>query len=141
MKQFFLALFIFSATICSAQSADTIIVHKDPRLDVLAEKQIAINKVTSKMGSNGLFRGYRLQILNTRSRDDAFKTKAMLLENFPDEKVYVLYQSPYFKVRMGNFITRDEAEDFKKQLTLYYSQPVYVIDDLIEYIPKADDFQ
>ncbi len=141
MKQFFLAIFIFCAAICRAQSADTIIVHKDPRLDVLAEKQIAINKVTSKMGSNGLFRGYRLQVLNTRSRDEAFKTKAMLLENFPDEKVYVLYQSPYFKVRIGNFITRDEAEDFKNQLSSYYTQPVYVIDDLIEYIPKADDFQ
>jgi hypothetical protein len=141
MKQFFLVLFIFSAGMCTAQSADTIIVHKDPRIDVLAEKQIAINKVTSKMGSNGLFKGYRLQVLNTRSRDDAFKTKAMLLENFPDEKVYVLYQSPYFKVRIGNFITRDEAEDFKNQLSSHYSQPVYVIDDLIEYIPKADDFQ
>src|SRR5215471_7300524 len=141
MRQFFLALFISCAAICSAQSADTIIVHKDPRLDVLTEKQIAINKVTSKMSSNGLFRGYRLQVLNTRSRDDAFKTKAMLLENFPDEKVYVLYQSPYFKVRIGNFITRDDAEDFKKQLSTYYTQPVYVIDDRIEYIPKADDFQ
>ena len=141
MKHFFLALFIFGAGLCSAQSADTIIVHKDPRLDVLTEKQIAINKVTSKMGSNGLFKGYRLQVLNTRSRDDAFKTKAMLLENFPDEKVYVLYQSPYFKVRIGNFITRDEAEDFKNQLSAYYTQPAYVIEDLIEYIPKADDFQ
>jgi hypothetical protein len=141
MKQFFLALFIFSAGICSAQSIDTIVVHRDPRIDVLAEKQIAINKVASKMSSNGLFRGYRLQVLNTRSRDDAFKTKAMLLENFPDEKVYVLYQSPYFKVRIGNFITRGDAEDFKNQLSAYYSQPVYVIEDLIEYIPKADDFQ
>jgi hypothetical protein len=141
MKYFFLVLFISFAAICSAQTADTILVHKDPRVDILAEKQIAINKVTSKMSSNGLFRGYRLQVLNTRSRDDAFKTKAMLLENFPDEKVYVLYQSPYFKVRIGNFITRDDAEDFKTQLSNYYKQPVYVIDDLIEYIPKADDFQ
>jgi hypothetical protein len=141
MKQFFLTLFIFSAGICSAQSIDTIVVHKDPRIDVLAEKQIAINKVASKMSSNGLFRGYRLQVLNTRSRDDAFKTKAMLLENFPDEKVYVLYQSPYFKVRIGNFITRSDADDFKNQLSAYYSQPAYVIEDLIEYIPKADDFQ
>jgi hypothetical protein len=141
MKQFFLVLFIFSAGLCSAQSVDTIVVHKDPRIDVLAEKQIAINKVASKMSSNGLFRGYRLQVLNTRSRDDAFKTKAMLLENFPDEKVYVLYQSPYFKVRIGNFITRGDAEDFKNQLSAYYTQPAYVIEDLIEYIPKADDFQ
>ena len=63
-------------------AADTIIVHKDPRIDVLTAKQIAINKVTVHIGSNGLFKGYRLQVLNTRSRDEAFKTKTMLLRKF-----------------------------------------------------------
>jgi len=124
-----------------AYAADTIIVHKDARVDILTEKQIAINKVTSRMAGNGLFKGYRLQVLNTRNRDDAFKTKASLLENFPDEKTYILYQSPYFKVRIGNFANRADAENFKKQLSSYLTQPAYVVDDLIEYIPKADEFQ
>lgn len=141
MKNSFLLIFTVCSVLCHAQAADTIIIHKDARLDILTEKQTAINKVTAKMSANGLFRGYRLQVLNTRNRDDAFKTKASLLENFPDEKVYVLYQSPYFKVRVGNFINRNDAEDFKKELSLFYGQPAYVIDDMIEYIPKADDFQ
>ena len=131
------ACFVFAA----AKANDTIIVHKDARVDVLAEKQAAINKVTSKMTADGLFRGYRLQVLNTRSRDDAFKLKATLLENFPDQKVYVLYQSPYFKVRIGNFVQRTDAEDFRKQLSTYISNPAYVVDDVIEYIPQAGQFQ
>lgn len=140
MKHLFfilVACFVFAA----AKAGDTIIVHKDARVDVLTEKQAAINKVTSKMTANGLFRGYRLQVLNTRTRDDAFKLKASLLENFPDEKVYILYQSPYFKVRIGNFVNRNDAEDFKKQLSSYSSNPAYVVEDLIEYIPKADELQ
>ena len=123
-----------------ANPGDTIIVHKDPRLDIFTAKQASINKVTARMSSNGLFKGYRLQVLNTRSRDDAFKTKAMLLENFPDEKTYVLYQSPYFKVRIGNFVNRNDAENFKKELGLFIAQPAYVVEDLIEYIPSADEF-
>ena len=123
-----------------ANSGDTIIVHKDPRLDIFTAKQASINKVTARMSSNGLFKGYRLQVLNTRSRDDAFKTKAMLLENFPGEKTYVLYQSPYFKVRIGNFVNRNDAENFKKELSLFIAQPAYVVEDLIEYIPSADEF-
>ena len=123
-----------------ANSGDTIIVHKDPRLDIFTAKQASINKVTARMSSNGLFKGFRLQVLNTRSRDDAFKTKAMLLENFPDEKTYVLYQSPYFKVRIGNFVNRNDAENFKKELGLFIAQPAYVVEDLIEYIPSADEF-
>src|SRR5215831_11513425 len=119
MKHLVLTICTVFAVFYSAHAADTIIVHKDSRLDILTEKQIAINKVTSRMAANGLFKGYRLQVLNTRNRDDAFKTKASLLENFPDEKTYILYQSPYFKVRIGNFINRADAEDFKKQLSSY----------------------
>lgn len=141
MKHFLITAFIACTVFCYSYAADTIIVHKDARVDILNEKQAAINKVTARMGSNGLFRGYRLQVLNTRSRDDAFKMKASLLENFPDEKVYVLYQSPYFKVRIGNFVNRNDAEDFKTQLSSYSSQPTYIVEDLIEYIPKADEFQ
>jgi len=61
-------------------------------------------------------------------------------ENFPDEKTYVLYQSPYFKVRIGNFVNRNDAENFKKELSLFIAQPAYVVEDLIEYIPSADEF-
>jgi len=141
MKHFLLTTLIICAAFFTSNAADTIIVHKDARVDVLTQKQAAINKVTSRMSGNGLFKGFRLQVLNTRSRDNAFKTKASLLENFPDEKVYVLYQSPYFKVRVGNFVNRNDAESFKKQLSLFYTQPAYVVNDLIEYIPNADAFQ
>ncbi len=136
-----LAVLILFFTSFYTKAADTIIVHKDPRIDVLTAKQIAINKVTAHLGSNGLFKGYRLQVLNTRSREEAFKMKATLLENFPDEKAYVLYQSPYFKVRVGNFLNRSDAENFSKEVSTYLSQPAYIVDDMIEYIPKAEDFQ
>lgn len=139
MLRIFIIAFLFSKS-RFATAGDTIIVHKDPRIDILTEKQASINKVTARMSRNGLLRGYRLQILNTRSRDDAFKTKAMLLENFPGEKAYVLYQSPYFKVRIGNFVNRNDAENFKKELGLFFPQPAYVVEDLIEYIPAADEF-
>ena len=136
-----LAVLILFFTSVNTKAADTIIVHKDPRIDVLTAKQIAINKVTVHLGSNGLFKGYRLQVLNTRSREEAFRQKAVLLENFPDEKAYVLYQSPYFKVRVGNFLNRSDAESFSKEVSTYLSQPAYIVDDMIEYIPKAEDFQ
>jgi len=135
------AITVFFFSFLYVHAADTIIVHKDPRIDVLTAKQIAINKITIHMTNNGLFRGYRLQVLNTRSRDEAFKTKAMLLENFPNQKVYILYQAPYFKVRAGNFINRNDAENFSKQVSSYLSQPAYVVNDLVEYIPKPEDFQ
>ena len=130
-------LFILMKNICAG--ADTIIVHKDDRLNIFTEKQAYVNKVTSKINRSGLTKGFRLQVLSTRSREEAFKTKATLLQNFPDQKAYVLFQSPYFKVRVGNFLTKSEANDFKDLVGSLYSQNVYVIQDMIEYIPGPDD--
>jgi hypothetical protein len=79
MKYLILTTIVVCTASYNSYAGDTIIVHKDSRLDILTEKQIAINKVTSRMAANGLFKGYRLQVLNTRNRDDAFKTKASLL--------------------------------------------------------------
>jgi hypothetical protein len=117
-------------------AADTIVVHKDTRLDVLSTKQAAVNKLTSKMTSNGQYKGFRLQVLNSRSRDEAFKVKAQLLQLFPGQKSYVLFQSPYFKVRIGNFMEKAEALLFKNQLEKKYPQNAYVVEDIIEYTPR-----
>ena len=117
-------------------AADTIVVHKDARLDILSTKQAAVNKLTSKMTSNGQYKGFRLQVLNSRSRDEAFKVKAQLLQLFPDQKSYVLFQSPYFKVRIGNFMEKAEALLFKNQLEKKYPQNAYVVEDIIEYTPR-----
>jgi hypothetical protein len=126
--------------ICNSSfAADTIIVRKDPRLDIFTEKQSEVNKRTSKMTSNGMYKGYRLQVLSTRSRDEAFKLKTKLLQLFPSQGAYVLFQSPYFKVRIGNFIRKSDAIDFKNRLSRSYPQPAYVVEDVIEYAPKDDD--
>src|SRR3954447_8585519 len=138
MKQFVTIFFIFC--VCkTCFAADTIIVHKDPRLDIFTEKQSEVNKRTSRMTSMGLYRGYRLQVLSTRSRKDAFKLKTQLLKMFPSQQTFVVYQSPYFKVRIGNFLHKSEAEDFKSKLSRSYTQNAYIVEDTIEYTPKEDE--
>ena len=138
MKQILIILFIFfGGATCLA--ADTIIVHKDPRLDIFTQKQSEVNKRTSNMTSSGLYKGYRIQALSTRHREDAFKLKTKLLEMFPSQQAYVVFQSPYFKVRVGNFIRKPDAEDFKTRLLKSYNQNAYIVEDAIEYTPPKDE--
>jgi len=127
------------STIVSWANADTIIVKKDARIDVLVSKQIAVNRLSAKMSSGGQFIGYRIQLLNTKSRDEAFKLKGEMLQKFADQKTYLSFQSPYFKVRFGNFINKEEAEEYRKILSQRFPQGVYVVSDLIEYTPKEED--
>lgn len=138
---FFVLINKVNAQIDSAEpkTKDTIVVTKDPRLDILAQKQSLINKRSQMMTSNGMYKGYRLQLLNSNNRNQAFKLKYDLLTAYPDQKTYVSYQAPYFKVRFGNFLHRDEAEKMKKQLSKTYPTGVFVVEDAIEYTPKSDE--
>ena len=136
MKLITIILYVFFS---GKNSDDTIIIHKDPRLDIFTQKQSAVNKLTSKMTSSGLYKGYRLQLLSTRSRDEAFKLKTELLQMFPDQQTYVLFQSPYFRVRIGNFFRRPDAESFKNRFLKKFTRNTYIVEDAIEYTPREDE--
>ena len=133
-KIIYVLLAIMISNLTSAN--DTIIVRKDPRLDILTAKQAQINKRTSMMTSGGLYRGFRIQVLSTPSREEAFKMKTDLLTRFPEEKSYLLFQSPYFKVRIGNYIKKEDAEKVKLQLNKILGRGTYVVEDAVEYAFK-----
>jgi hypothetical protein len=113
-------------------AADTIVVIKDPRLDILSQKQAFINKRTSVLTSNGKVKGFRIQITSTSSRDQAFNAKAAVQSKFSDQKVYTTYQAPLFKVRVGDFVKREDAERYRKLMLSIFPTGMYVVEDVIE---------
>lgn len=57
--------------------------------------------------------GYRVQILATSSKEKADMFAKEAQARFKDQKVYVEFIPPYYKVRIGDFVTREEAEAFR----------------------------
>jgi len=108
-------------------------------MDILVQKQAQINKRTSMMTSTGQYKGYRLQVISTNSREEAFNIKSSLLVKYPGEKTYVMFQSPYFKVRIGNYIKREDAEKFRKELNKSFPNGVFIVEDAIEYTPNDEE--
>jgi hypothetical protein len=132
-------LIVSCLTVISASAQDTIKVKKDPRLDVLTAKQIAMNKRNAMKTSSGQYKGFRVQVLSTSDRTKALTTKSELLTKFPEEKVYTMFQAPYFKIRMGNFLKREDAEAFRKTISYLFPQGAFVVADVIEYTPPEED--
>jgi len=132
--------FIVATGICriSLAANDTIIVHKDARMDLLQQKQAQINKHNSMLTSNGQYKGFRVQVMSTSSRDEAFKKKADMLNLLPEEKSYVIFQSPSYKVRVGNCINRDDAEKLKAKVNKYVTQGGFIVEDTIEYSAEEE---
>jgi len=61
---------------------------------------------------NKLTDGYRIQLLSTKSLEAATESKQIAMEQFEELGVnfYLEFDSPYYKVRMGDYLTREEAE-------------------------------
>ena len=111
--------------------ADIPPVKKDPRVDGLIKKQIQINEETSR-NARRIDKGYRLLIISTPLREDALAAKTKVYSYFPELKAYLFHQSPYYKVKAGNFKDRKEAELYQKRLDLLFPRGVFIINDIIE---------
>ena len=68
--------------------SNTVIVHKDPRLELLVKKQATVNEVTSREGKK-TDKGFRLMIISTNNRDEALAAKTKIYTYFPELKAYL----------------------------------------------------
>jgi hypothetical protein len=126
-----------ATVIPASQTNTTVIVHKDPRVDALIKKQGSINK-TVKKNTARFGKGYRLMVVNTNKRDEVIAAKTKIYTHFPELKAYIAYQSPYFKLKAGNFKTRDEAERYRKLVSSLFPKGVFIMNDTIEIKPEKD---
>jgi SPOR domain len=128
------ALLLSVISWCQTTSTDTLAngieVTKDARLDLLVKKQFEINERANKLKDN---KGFRIMVLNTNNRDEALKAKSVLLQNFPEQKPYLAYQPPYFKLKFGDFKTKEDAVDYQKKLKPFFPKGgLFIVPDKIE---------
>lgn len=116
-------------------STSSIVIHKDPRVDWLIKKQAQINEATTRDARRNM-PGYRIQVINTSDRNAAISAKTKIYQLYPELKAYLLYQAPYFRLRVGNFKDKEEAEDYKKSLTKEFPNSVFLVRDTIEVKPE-----
>lgn len=53
--------------------------------------------------------GFRVQVMSTSDIEEASYLHDSVSVFLPDDWVYVIYQTPYYKVRVGDFLSRIEA--------------------------------
>jgi hypothetical protein len=99
-------------------------VRQDEKISALLEKYIDYNR------NKEFAEGYRLQIMYTDVRDEAYKSKGALYKEFSDLASYVEYEQPYYKVRLGDFKTRLEATFFLHQVIAVYPGAFIVKDKI-----------
>jgi hypothetical protein len=96
----------------------------DEKIKNLVARHKSFNE--SKMSTPG----YRVQLYSGWQRAKANETKEEFSRMFPDIGSYMIYQQPNFRVRVGDFKTKLEAEKFQRTISSIYPSAFIVKDDI-----------
>jgi SPOR domain len=129
-----LLVLLISFKLHAQSDSASVVVHKDPRIDMLVKKQIDINEETTR-DTRRTMSGYRIQVINSNDRNKVFAVKAKIYQSYPELKPYLMYQPPFYKLKVGNFKTKEEAEDYRKELAREFPTGLYIVRDIIEVKP------
>ncbi len=94
---------LFTAQICTAQGGD-LNINQDPNIDKLLA--IKTNMNTSETDSDR----YKIQIYSGDRLESAEKAKAKINSNFNNLPSILMFETPNYKVWVGNFRSRLEAD-------------------------------
>lgn len=84
-------------------------------------------------------RGFKIQVFsgnNQRtSRDEANSKQALINKSYPELETVVLFDSPFWRLRVGNYETRREAEEAMQELRKAFpsfGREMYVVVDEVK---------
>lgn len=108
------------------------IVHQDSSI-----RELMLNKRIGYVRGEQLKEGFRVQIYASNNQQQAKKEATELqqrIENLIDIPIYTLSEPPFWKVRIGNFENREEANVYKNTLLQLFPEltgSTYVVPDKI----------
>lgn len=111
-------------------------IQADARIDSLVQLHIAYNEVFAVMP------GYRIQIFmesGNEALNTAEEAKETFIEKYNQTPAYLIFSAPYYRVRVGDFRTRLQAEKFLQEINRHYPN-AWVIKDDINF-PELTNYQ
>ncbi len=120
--------FLLFFNLVIAQPAKTIAINQSPVINQLIEKRIEWNARDQTTD------GYRVQLFSGTSRSEAMTEKSKAESLFEETTIHIIYNQPYFKVRVGDFRTKLEAMRMQELLKEHF-ESMFIVKDNISLPP------
>ncbi len=122
-------ILLLSSSLFAQKKTGTIKVKgENVFLDSLIEKVKETNSIHKTI------KGYRIQLFSGTERNNANEVKTRFLKLYPEFNAYLLYNQPYYKIRVGDFRTRLDAEVACQKIKNVFDECIIVSDNIA--LPK-----
>lgn len=125
---------IFRKLEANEEGVGEVVIFQDMRINELIYKSVESNK------RKGGISGFRIRIfsnLGNNARGQSQATKTRFYELFPDVAIHLEYESPYYKVYVGDYRSKvDALKDFKR--IKRYFPSAFIVPSKINY-PDLED--
>ena len=119
-KNTLLTLLLIGVFSSFAQNRGSVVEVKDPEIDSLIARRLYLNRNANNYTSNNskalVLYGYRVQVFFGSDRKGAYNLQAKFKDLYPEFDSYITYTQPNYRVKVGDFRTRSEAEKLMSQL-------------------------
>ncbi len=146
MKKLLFTLAIFASLAVYGQDSThlSIIEVMQPNVVVYADSMVhrlVQDKIDGTVREEVQIQGYRVQVYSSNNqqtaKNEAFTIEKKLTNSGIETETYVLYNPPFWKVRVGNFRTQEEANLMKAEIIRLLPDlqaDTYVVRDQIQTI-------
>ncbi len=97
-------------------------------------------KSKAEVDSSRLVEGFRVQLLATREESEARRARDDARAGFP-ENSYLLFDNPYYKLRLGDCLTRTSADSLQQRAVSKGFTGAWIVRSLVhEFTPQLNIF-
>ncbi len=128
MKTRFLFIFILLSNFAWSQDSAKLNMIIDNKVDLLLQKKLELDQQKPSI------QGFRVQLYYGGNRTEALELKSKFAQLHPEVESYLIYQQPYFRLRVGDFRSRLEAYKLMKKVEKEFPS-VFIVNDEINF-PK-----
>ena len=134
MRYFIILIFVNFAFCQSDMFKPSDFIDNPPKFPIVILPTLSDDNVFDSNSSdeeNSLIKGYRVQITISQNEKELQEIQKEI-EKVLNEKSYIIFELPNYKLRVGNFLNRKEAENFQKKIVRLGYRKAWVVPTIIE---------
>ncbi len=105
-------------------------INKDERIDRVSKE------LAGGATQRPIIKGYRIQIISSSTKATVDSERGRFMSQNTGESSYTDYKAPNFKLLVGNFRTKLDAQRFQQQISDVFPNTIIIADEIE--LPKLD---